>query len=350
VSLFLSNTWDIILYLSVLLLGLLNSSDLQNGLSVIETNFSVFAIPLIVAKVENFDKKKLYQLFYTLTFGLVVASLICLVNALVQYMSTNDIHVFLFYTFLDILDFQPTYFGYYLITAITFGLYLLFFEGNQTNYRLILTVEIFLFFTLMLTGSITSFISALFVFAFFVLKFFTEDKTRVRKVTFAVVAVMLITMFVFNYLYKQIDSDTYRVTDYWERIELWKSALEANSNFLFGVGTGDYKNVMNQFYVEHHMNAYAAESYNAHNQYIQILFSNGIFGLIALLFILARPLYLSVRCQNILGALVFFPFLVYGMTEVFLGRFQGIVFFVLIHQIFIKFYITHKAEKLIRAS
>jgi O-antigen ligase len=104
------------------------------------------------------------------------------------------------------------------------------------------------------------------------------------------------------------------------------------------VGTGDYKDVLNQFYRDHNMPAYADLSYNAHNQFIQVFFSNGLLGLTCVVLLLARPFYLSVKRQYLLGALIFFPFFIYGTTEVFLGRFQGLVFFALLHQLFIVFY------------
>jgi hypothetical protein len=37
-----------------------------------------------------------------------------------------------------------------------------------------------------------------------------------------------------------------------------------------------------------------------------------------------------------------FPFVIYGMTEVFLGRYQGVVFFVLCHQIVVGQYYLSK--------
>ncbi len=92
---------------------------------------------------------------------------------------------------------------------------------------------------------------------------------------------------------------------------------------------------MNQYYSEHGMVKFAQESYNSHNQFIQILFSNGVLGVIGLLVMLTRPLYLSFKNENILGILSLFPFLVYSITEAFLGRYQGVVFFTLLHQFFV---------------
>lgn len=127
------------------------------------------------------------------------------------------------------------------------------------------------------------------------------------------------------------------LNDSWDRLVLWESAMKANPDLIFGVGTGD-KALLNNYYTSHGLEKFAKENYNSHNQFIQILFTNGVLGLLALLILIARPIYLSIRHQDVLGTLVFFPFLIYGVTEVFLGRYQGIVFFALLHQVFISYY------------
>jgi len=130
--------------------------------------------------------------------------------------------------------------------------------------------------------------------------------------------------------------------DYWERFVLWESALDATPDIIFGVGTGDYKKVLYEYYVSHKLYEFADSGFNSHNQFIEIFFTNGLVGVVALIIMLGRPLYLSVRNQNILGTLTFFSFFIYGMTEVFLGRYQGVVFFALLHQSFVTYYLSHK--------
>jgi O-antigen ligase len=335
------NACDNILYLLVMITGLLYSEDAAFGLSVLETNFSFLALPIILYKVGDFNKKKIHQLFQGFALGLISSSLICLANAIIAYVNNNDSHLFFFYELTNVLDFQPTYFAYYLIFAITFGLYLLYFHQVR-NYKLILALLLYLFIILMFSGGLTSFISVLLILSFFVLKFWMDEKTIIRYQTFAVVTLMIAGMFFFSYIYKKMDDPSAKITDRWERVELWESAIKANPNIWLGVGTGDYKKELNQYYIDHQMPVYARESYNAHNQFLQILFSNGIIGLVALFILLVRPLYLSIRNQNVLGALTFFPFLIYGMTEVFLGRFQGVVFFALLHQAFIALYANNR--------
>jgi O-antigen ligase len=135
-------------------------------------------------------------------------------------------------------------------------------------------------------------------------------------------------------------TDAVEGTDFWERFTLWDAALKANPNPIFGVGTGDYKVVLNQYFHSQGLSFFAEESYNSHNQFIQMYFSNGIFGLLSLCIIILRPLYLSFKVQNPLGILIIFPFITYGITEVFLGRYQGVVFFVFCHQLVVaKYYL-----------
>jgi len=143
-------------------------------------------------------------------------------------------------------------------------------------------------------------------------------------------------MFVFNTI------NLKEKNDYWERLVLWESALKATPDMIWGVGTGDYKNVLNEYYVSHDLSKFADSSFNSHNQFIEVLFSNGLIGVVSLLLLVGRPLYLSVRNQNVLASLTFFPFIIYGMTEVFLGRYQGVVFFALLHQSFVTYYLSHK--------
>jgi O-antigen ligase len=123
---------------------------------------------------------------------------------------------------------------------------------------------------------------------------------------------------------------------------LWESALHANPNTVFGVGTGDYENVLNEYYETHDLSTYASSNFNPHNQFIGTYIANGLIGLICLLLLLGKPIYLSVKTGNALGTLIFFPFIIYGITEVFFGRYQGVVFFALLHQMFTAYYLGSK--------
>ncbi len=336
VSRFLKQSWDGVLFLLVLVVGLSYTEEIPTGWKVIETSLSFFALPIVFNKFGDFSKERLHQVLYAFSLGLFVASLICLVNSEFAYFQSGDIKVFFFDRLTEVIDSHPTYLAYYLITVITFGIYLLYYEKNKVSPILIVGLIAFFFLTLLLTGGLTAFVSMLFIFSFFILKYLLEEKTKKQTVTFGVVVVMLVCMFAFNTLNRE------EKNDYWERFVLWESALDATPDIIFGVGTGDYKKVLYEYYVSHKLYKFADSGFNSHNQFIEIFFTNGLVGVFSLILLLGRPLYLSVRNQNILGTLTFFSFFIYGMTEVFLGRYQGVVFFALLHQSFVTYYLSHK--------
>lgn len=333
-------SWDILLYLIILGLGLVYTENLEQGLRVIETNFIFFALPLIFYKIGNFNIRKSQQIFYAFTTGLLAASLISLANSILQYSETADFRVFFFYQLTQALDFHPTYFGYYLIFSITYGLYIIYYGSVRLNPYWITGILVFLFFMLMLAGSQTAYTSLLLVFSFFVLKYLLGEKSRKETRVVILVIVMTACMFSLILIFQQNEQflSLGDQNDYWERMMLWESALKASTNPLLGVGTGDYKLVLNHYYRSHNLVQYANDNFNSHDQFIQLYFSNGLIGLFSLIILLGRPLFLSVKTQSPLGVLIFFPFIIYGITEVFLGRYQGIVFFALLHQAFISYY------------
>ncbi|NBW34961.1 MAG: hypothetical protein EBR30_08075 [Cytophagia bacterium] len=328
----LRNSWDALLYLSILVIGLFYSENLSAGLKVIESNLSFLGVPLIFSRINTFSKNNILAIGYSFILGLAVACIICLTNAWIQYQATGATHYFFFYDLTDVIGFQPTYFAYYLIFAITYLLFNMYYHlGASINLIGRILGVLFLFLMLMLTGGHTAFVSILLIFSFFILKFLIEGRNREKKIVTGLVITMLLGMFITALLNK--GERSLILTDSWDRLVLWESAIEATPNSFIGVGTGDYKNTLNEYYRAHNLQKFANENYNSHNQFIQVLFSNGLLGIFSLFILVGRPLYLSIKNQHLLGILLFFPFLIYGMTEVFLGRYQGIVFFILIHQL-----------------
>ncbi len=340
-------SWDLLLYLLVIVFGVFNSDDQEPGLRTLETSLSLLAMPIVVHRMGKFSSERLQKLFLSLTAGLLVASVICLAFAVVSYQRKGSLEVFFFYNLTDIIGSHPTYLAYYLIAAITFGLYVLHEETVPVSRLWIMLAIMVLFGMMLLTAGITAFVSMLFVLAYFLLRFLLEVKTKVRIKGLVVVLAMVAGLFTFNEL-RYVDPSGFVADDSWERLGLWESALRARPFSFFGVGSGDYQAVLNEYYETHGMPAYAASNLNAHNQFIESYVAHGILGLACLLIMLVRPIRLSVKSGNVLGTLIFFPFLIYGMTEVFLGRYQGVVFFAILSQCFVAFFQVLKPSFVLR--
>ena len=341
-SALIKSSWDILLYLLVLGLGILYSSDKQTGFRTLETSFALLALPVICYRIQAINRQRLNFIFIFFSLGVLAAGLICFIHAVYTYLNNgHNSNAFFFYDFTEVINSHPTYLAYYLIFAITFGLYAMNYEKLKFPMWVILSFVLFYFPILLFTGGQTAFVSLLFVFSFFILKYLLGEKGKTETISFGVVAFMLIGILFINT--GDHDQREQMLNDSWDRFELWRSGIFANTDFLWGVGTGDYKSVLNEYYRETGQELFARESLNSHNQFIQIFFSNGFLGLIAFSIIIIRPLYMALRNNDQLGILLIFPFLIYGMTEVFLGRYQGVVFFALIHQALISFYINSQS-------
>jgi O-antigen ligase len=330
----LIESWDVMTFNLVLMFGLIYSENMKSGWGTVETSFTLIALPFIFSRIERLSKHNLYKIFYAFIIGLILTSLILLCNPISEVFISKHHHASFSDRFAKVIGLDSTYLSYYLIFAITFGLYLLYFE-EMIKKVFIVPAIIFFFIVLALSAGNTAFVSMLLVLAFFVLKFLIEtERTKYKIIVFSLAVFFLASMFYFSYF----DLISFEGRDYWERFVLWEAAIKATPNLFLGVGTGDYTSVLNNYYRSHNLSQFSLSNYNAHNQFIQIVLSNGILGLIALLTMMIRPLVLSIRYQNLLGILVFFSFFIYGQTEVFLGRYQGVVFFALMHQSFISYY------------
>jgi O-antigen ligase len=325
-------TWPNIAYFLVLIVGLVYSSNTELGMKVLETNASILLVPISFASIIGRAPQQLNKVGLFFVLGLITSASFSFVLALMDYYKYNDIGQLYFYELLSPINSHPTYYAYYIVFSLTYCLYIIKYENLNIPKWSIALMVVFLFLILILTGGQTAFVALLFVFSFFLLKFFLgQSKTANDRLSFLLIVAMLIVMIIVSSGSSSQREQT--LDDSWDRFELWRAAILANSNPFTGVGTGDYKQVLHQYYVDHNQLAFANDDLNSHNQFIQMFFSNGLIGLIALLIMLIRPLYLAFRRNHQFGVLIIFSFLIYGMTEVFLGRFQGVVFFALLHSV-----------------
>lgn len=342
VQVWVSQGWDLLIYFLVLCMGMLYTQDLVAGWSVLEKSLSLLAVPLLISRSEHDSSGKWMAWF---TAGVIAACMLCLAYA--AWRSVPD--GFYYYELTSVIGLQPTYLAYYISFSLIYLLDLAFYRPAARQPWWIIAAIIFLSSVLMLTAGRTTYISMLLVFAFFALKLLFEPFPMRMKLQGISVAVLLGVIVLFQSPYArrilpQVLSGTHTLDkikgDSWNRLVLWQSALDAQPNIMLGTGTGDDTAVMNAYFESHGHPEFAEANFNAHNQYIQSLFSNGIPGLVSLLIMLIRPLRLAVSRQHVFGILTFFPFLMYGVSEVFMGRYQGIIFFVLLHQLFLKHYLT----------
>lgn len=114
------------------------------------------------------------------------------------------------------------------------------------------------------------------------------------------------------------------------RLIIWEAAWEAAvENLPFGTGTGDCFDAIREKY---QANGYWKDwdhNYNAHNQYLQALLTNGIPGIIILLLYFFTPFGTSVRHKDILLFILFVILSLNSLAECVFDRRFGVDFFAL---------------------
>lgn len=120
------------------------------------------------------------------------------------------------------------------------------------------------------------------------------------------------------------------------RFWIWKSALSVVSEHpIWGVGTGDVRDEMQEQYESRGMASAAQYRHNAHNQYLETWLGVGVFGLLALLAMFIAPLWVGIKRRDWL--LVGFICLcsVSFMFESMLNSIAGVGFFAIFYTILV---------------
>ena len=112
------------------------------------------------------------------------------------------------------------------------------------------------------------------------------------------------------------------------RLIIWQAARDgAIENLPWGVGTGDGNDVIVEKYHENGHWKRSNHSYNAHNQFLFALLTNGIPGIIILLLYFYAPLGLAIKYRDIWLLSLFLLMTCNCLVECMFDRRAGVDFF-----------------------
>ena len=304
-------------------IGLLYTSNFTYAWFDLEVKLSLLIFPLVfsTADVGFLDSKRLRLMMLWYVAGCVTGSLLLLGHAIVLWQ--ENIMGSFYYMKLG-WYFHPTYFAMYLDFAMAFIIIeLLSYVPSPSSSR----------------PSFTFFLTYFLLLAwFFVFIFLLSSKMGLLCMVMIVVlasavlvvrqgkiagGLALITLFlliswaglhVFSGTSARVAAssetlagtappETSKSTS--DRIEIWKTSADIiRSNLLFGVGTGDVKDVLLEQYKERNIEEALEFRLNAHNQYLQTFMTLGLPGIAALLLMLILPMVTAFRRGDHLLSLI----------------------------------------------
>jgi len=316
--------------------GLLYSANKHSAWFDLEVKFTLLLFPLIFFLSESLRTNKMQYLLGIFVMGNFLASIICIGNAVYNYYE-KDLNTFSYMT-LSIFN-HPTYFALFICFSIAIILYQFLFSValmnkliKYTSIFLILFFAIFIYMLSSKAGIISFFITLVLLsvlalrnkanritsiiaifFAGFQLWFSLAQNIRFRTVTSSLATA--------EQNIQSGESNTARVL-------VWETTIDIlKENYLFGVGTGDIKDVLIKSYKERNMTGAIENKLNVHDQFLETWLGQGIAGITLLLLLFLLPLIISIRNKDWL--LLTFIFIV-GFNFLFesmLNTQAGVVFF-----------------------
>jgi len=111
------------------------------------------------------------------------------------------------------------------------------------------------------------------------------------------------------------------------RLLIWNVSIEMIADHPFGVGTGDGKDVLMDYYRQKGMDAFADRQLNPHCQYLQTAVAVGIIPALLLLFAMGYFMRMGFRYKNYFLLILVATFATGCLFESILERQWGIIFF-----------------------
>ena len=340
-----------ILLFSLYIIGLWTSSNTDIALKNISRVLTLLLLPTIILShnKEDFNFKKIY---YSLGAGLLTGMLICW-GFVIESILTNATPLrqapYFFewnysnWNLVKPIGVHPNYFALLiviLVLAVIKTEELKFLRKNKL--KLILLLIPFFLFLFELSSRV-----AMLAFVLVIIVSVLQNRSRKKGILIGLFIVGLIVLSVkFDYLGNKFSGlvdgrGNIKV----ERIQRWDFIIrefKKEDKLILGVGSGDTEEIYTKAYINGNFKTALIEGYNAHNQFVEFLVSNGFFGLLVFVWVL---LFFALKTKLKGEALSFFITIVLlSFIESFLGRAKGVFIF----SFFISFFLLMYSDKLIK--
>lgn len=355
-------------------LSILWSINVSDSVKAISKGLPLLLIPLsfmLFSRLTKNQKEKIVQIY---SFGIVIYILFCLLKAIIRFVITHNSGVF-FYHELVTEDVNAIHVSVYVSVAIFYFITRSFSSVLSKTIIIILTV----FLILLSSKNII-----IIFFGLLILYFLRYYKSQIKRKTFVMVMLFCILALITfsgkikerfliefqsnvkeNTINKEISTDTGKVYNVsvkqaWNQdkfnasyyfpgtafrvyqIRIFKEMLSKDAIFFTGYGLNATDSKIEEKSIEHNLyDGYGNK--NFHNEYIQIFAEIGIFGLLLLLAMIFINLKNAVKTKDFMHISFAVLMISLFLTESFLSRQRGIVFFTI-------FYCLFNADNLIVAS
>ena len=340
-------------------ISLLHSYDKLAGLDNLHTYLPFVVLPILMLyyRDELIDNKIL--LLKVSAGGILAASGICLILAIVRSFYIIDGHLVFnpyvsyrnqfVYTHLSVFQYTNT-FAMMAVFVVAVMLWTLFNRNVKRRWLIYSSIGLSILMIFLLSSRTN--VYALFAVLYYsVVIFYIRFKKLIHSLLLLVgvtglfwvfqtcnYRVMNLSQTVTSYITEEdVTMDNGYVIKHPEKIEnvnirfqMWETGFKiAKQYWLQGCGIGDFKNMLHMEYGQDGIQEAYEKWYDQHNQYLETLGTTGILGFLMLLAIMGYALYQAWRHRNYLLFCSLLTLALNMLLESMFNRYSGSLFFVL---------------------
>jgi len=335
------------------IIGLLYSSNINEGLVDLQTKLGLIIIPFIFLAIDRISQREFSLYSYAFILGCTIGCISGFYHATSLYFEkgyTDYLYSGYFSFFIP-----SNYYSIYLLTALV----LIWHLAKTNNYSwlskcLHFTPIIILTIGLILTASRASFLAIILIGILWVgyqLIYGENWKNRLLSscIILSIISAIYFIPFTpfkrFKNITTELLEDNKGSTEKSAsiRMQVWKASIDVISkNFLFGVGTGDIEVSLQNAYKERNITHAIKRSFNAHNQYLQSFIALGLTGFLLIFSIFFNAAYNALVYKQLPYFLLIFPWFIFAFTESMLERHFGVLLFTFLYFIWANYFIPKK--------
>ncbi len=335
------------------IIGLLYSSNINEGLVDLQTKLGLIIIPFIFLAIDRISQREFSLYSYAFILGCTIGCISGFYHATSLYFEkgyTDYLYSGYFSFFIP-----SNYYSIYLLTALV----LIWHLTKTNNYSwlskcLHITPIIILIIGVILTASRASFLAIILIGILWVgyqLIYGENWKNRLLSscIILSIISAIYFIPFTpfkrFKNITTELLEDNKGSTEKSAsiRMQVWKASIDVISkNFLFGVGTGDIEVSLQNAYKERNITHAIKRSFNAHNQYLQSFIALGLTGFLLIFSIFFNAAYNALVYKQLPYFLLIFPWFIFAFTESMLERHFGVLLFTFLYFIWANYFIPKK--------
>lgn len=349
--------WGIFLLLILLfllhLVGLIKTDNFSFAAFELQKKLSILLFPMIFVFTPKLNVYQIKTILLSFAAACVLVGVLCLLRAIYAFVVDNNTAFFFYQKFSGTVRMHAVYLSLHFCFALAILIYYLIIEKisvkSFTGKWFVVSIVIISVSVFLLSARVQIFLLVAGGGIAYVV-FIKNAKTKLLPTISLLILIISVASFLYftpalQDRFKEAINykNQYPIDKQWGGRALrelkWSCAAEViRENFFTGVGTGDVQDELDLCYKKRNyvpLLYWKDTRYNSHNQYLDTFIEFGIAGILTLVLCFVVAARIAIKNKNLLYIAFILLFAISCLTESFLERQHGIVFYAFFNSLFV---------------